>query len=104
MFCLKKPDPAVIREFLAAQKQPKLSCEHVGASQTGAPNGYVVDYNRIQLSRGRAAFERAKDAIKQWKMFDIAWLELFWRNAPIEEGATVAVAVSHLGFWSLNAA
>jgi uncharacterized protein (UPF0548 family) len=104
MFYLKRPGPEKIREFLAAQKQQKLSYEHVGASQTGAPNGYVVDHNRIQLSRGHAAFERAKDAIKQWKMFDIAWLELFWPNTPIEEGATVAIAVSHLGFWSLNAA
>jgi uncharacterized protein (UPF0548 family) len=37
-------------------------------------------------------------------MFDIAWLELFWPSTPIEQGETVAIAVAHLGFWSLNAA
>jgi len=104
MFFLKKPDQEGIREFLSAQKRQPFSYEHVGASRTQASNGYVVDLNRIQLGQGRAAFERAKDAIKQWKMFDIAWLELFWPDTPIEEGATVAIAVSHLGFWSLNAA
>jgi uncharacterized protein (UPF0548 family) len=104
MFYLKKPDLETIREFLAAQKQQKFSYAPVGASRNEAPTGYIADHNRIQLSQGRAAFERAKDAIKQWKMFDIAWLELFWPNTPIEEGATVAIAVSHLGFWSLNAA
>jgi uncharacterized protein (UPF0548 family) len=104
MFYLKKPAPETIREFLAAQKQQKFSYEHVGASRTQAPSGYVLDHNRIQLGQGRIAFERAKNAIQQWKMFDVAWLELFWSSTPIEEGATVAIVVSHLGFWSLNAA
>jgi uncharacterized protein (UPF0548 family) len=31
------------------------------------------------------------------------WIQLGWPDAPIEVGATVAVLVSHLGFWSLNA-
>jgi uncharacterized protein (UPF0548 family) len=104
VFCLIKPAPETIREFLAAQKQQEFSYEQVGASRTEAPSGYAVDHNRIQLGEGRAAFERAKDAINQWKMFDIPWLELFWPSTPIENGATVAIAVSHLGFWSLNAA
>jgi uncharacterized protein (UPF0548 family) len=104
MFRFTKPSPEAVREFLSAQKQQRFSYEHVGASRTQAPSGYVVDHNRIQLGDGRAAFERAKNAIKQWKMFDIPWIELFWPNAPIEEGATVAIAASHLGFWSLNAA
>jgi uncharacterized protein (UPF0548 family) len=104
MFFLKKPGPERIHEFLAAQKRQKFSYEHVGASRTKAPSGYVVDRNRIELGKGRIVFERAKNAINQWKMFDIAWLELFWPDTPIVEGATVAIAVSHLGFWSLNAA
>ena len=36
-------------------------------------------------------------------MFDMAWIELCWPDTPIEPGATVAVVVSHLGFWSMNA-
>jgi uncharacterized protein (UPF0548 family) len=104
MFYLKRPGPEKIREFLTAQKHQKFSYAPVGASRTQTPDDYVVDHNRIQLGDGRAAFERAKDAINQWKMFGIPWLELFWPSTPIEEGATVAIAVSHLGFWSLNAA
>jgi uncharacterized protein (UPF0548 family) len=104
MFFLKKPDPERIREFLAAQKSRQFSYEHMGASRTAAPPGYVVDHHRIQLGQGRSAFARAKDAIKQWKMFDTAWLKLFRPDTPIENGATVAILVSHLGFWSLHAA
>jgi uncharacterized protein (UPF0548 family) len=104
MFCFRKPSPQAIREFLAAQEREQFSYRCVGASRTAAPDGYVVDHNRIQLGQGRGAFARAKDAIRQWKMFDMPWLELLSPDAPIIEGATVAIAVSHLGFWSLNAA
>jgi uncharacterized protein (UPF0548 family) len=104
MFFLKKPDPESIHEFLSAQKHQQFSYEHVGASRSEAPSGYILDHNRIQLGEGRIVFERARNAIEQWKMFEMQWLELFWPDTPIVEGATVAVAASHLGFWSLNAA
>jgi len=104
MFCLNRPDPEAIHEFLAEQKQQGFSYAHIGASRTTAPSGYVVDHNRVQLGEGRAAFERAKNGIKQWKMFDITWVKLCWPSTRIEEGATVAIVISHLGFWSLNAA
>lgn len=104
MFSLKKPTPDKIREFLSAQKQQKFSYAHVGASRTEPPDGYILDHKRIQLGEGRIAFERAKAAIKRWKMFDMTWLELFSPDTPIEAGSTVALVVSHLGFWSLNAA
>ena len=37
-------------------------------------------------------------------MFEMRWVQLCWPDTPIREGATVAVLVSHMGFWSLNAA
>jgi len=96
MFCFTKPSPEAVREFRSAQRDQQFAYEHVGASRTEAPKGYVVDHNRIQLGEGRAAFARAKNAIQQWKMFAIPWIELFWPDTLIEEGATVAVAASHL--------
>jgi uncharacterized protein (UPF0548 family) len=42
-------------------------------------------------------------AIRDWRMFDMDWIELCWRQTPVRTGASVAVLVSHLGFWSLNA-
>jgi uncharacterized protein (UPF0548 family) len=103
MFFLRKPGPDRIREFVAAQKREQFSYEHVGASRTEAPDGFVLDHNRIRLGQGRIVFDNAKNAIKRWKMFELPWLELFWPDTPIEVGSTVAIAVSHLGFWSLNA-
>ncbi len=103
MFSLTKPSPDAVRLFLPTQKDRQFSYEQVGASGGTQPAGYTVDHNRVQLGVGRAVFERAKSALRQWKMFDMDWLELCWPEVPIETGATVAVVVHHLGFWSLNA-
>jgi uncharacterized protein (UPF0548 family) len=74
----------------------------VGASREQAPNGYTVDHNCIQLGAGADAFERATSAIRQWEMFDMPWIDLCWPDTPVEAGATVAILISHFGFWSLN--
>jgi uncharacterized protein (UPF0548 family) len=100
---LGKPNQDSILTFIAAQKTQGFSYAEVGCSRGKVPHGYVADHNRVKLGEGRESFERAKCAIKQWKMFDMSWIELCWPNTPIETGATVAVLISHLGFWSLNA-
>jgi uncharacterized protein (UPF0548 family) len=66
------------------------------------PPGYAVNHVRFQLGRGHGAFERAKQAIREWRMFDVGWIELCWPDAPIQPRSTVAVVVAHLGFWSVN--
>lgn len=75
----------------------------MGASRERAPEGDTVDHNRIQLGGGTRTFERAARAVREWRMFDIGWLELCWPDASIEVGTTVAVLASHFGFYSLNA-
>ena len=103
MYFLSKPDPDEIRTFLSAQRVQSFSYGHVGASRGRLPRGYTTDHNRIRLGEGVEVFARAVKAIRQWKMFDMPWIQLCWPDAPIEEGTTVAVLVSQLGFWSLNA-
>jgi uncharacterized protein (UPF0548 family) len=102
MLCLSKPDGDCIRQFVSAQESRPFSYAHVGATRERAPDGYNVDHNRIQLGEGADVFERAKSAIRQGKMFDMPWVELCWPDTPIKTDATVAVLISHLGFWSLN--
>ena len=103
MFCFSKPSRNAIAEFIALQTSKKFSYPEVGMSQQPAPSGYTLDHNRIRLGEGPNTFDRAKRAISQWKMFDMPWLELCWPEARIQPGSTVAVLVSHLGFWSMNA-
>lgn len=62
-----------------------------------------MERNRIRLGQGEEAFQNAKRALRSWRMFATGWTELCDPDTPIEPGATVAVVVSHYGFWSMNA-
>ncbi len=105
MFFLSRPSNNVVQHFLAAQESSRFSYSDVGESKGGAgPAGHAIDHCRVQLGVGIEAFERAKIAIRQWKMFAIPWVQLCWSDAPIRVGTNVAILISHLGFWSLNAA
>jgi uncharacterized protein (UPF0548 family) len=103
MLCASRPLRNSIDAFLSAQRDQKFSYAEVGSSRKEAPDGYIADHNRIQLGQGTDTFERAKRAIQQWKMFELGWVNLCWPDTPIVAGADVAVVVSHLGFWSMNA-
>lgn len=104
VFSLTKPSSKRIDRFLALQRNRTFSYREVGQSRKGAPPGYQVDHNRIQLGEGRAAFARAVEAIRSWKMFDLGWISAHPPTTLIVPGATVILRVRHLGLWSLNAA
>jgi uncharacterized protein (UPF0548 family) len=102
MFLLSKPSTAVIAEFLDTSASDRYSYAEVGATRVTAPDSYTVDHNRILLGRGEAAFQRAKDAVRSWKMFDVPGLTLVHPDTPIEPGRNVALVAHHLGFYSLS--
>jgi uncharacterized protein (UPF0548 family) len=103
VFLLLKPDSQRIERFLAAQRNRTFSYREVGYSRRGAPPGYTVDHSRVRLGEGRAAFARAVEAIRSWRMFDLGWVSAHPATDEIKPGVTVAVRCRHLGFWSLNA-
>ena len=105
VFLLSRPSNTRIQSFLNQQETASFSYPGVGVSQgCHAPAGYVVDHNRVRLGIGNEVWDRGKQAIQQWKMFDMPWVQLCWPNAPVELKSTVGIAIRHYGFWSLNAA
>jgi uncharacterized protein (UPF0548 family) len=56
----------------------------------------------VTIGRGAADFVRARAALDRWAHFELGWVELYSRRAPVSPGLVVAVLVKHLGFWSLN--
>ena len=103
MFCWSKPNRESVIAFLSVQQKQPFSYADVGSSRREAPKEYIVDHNRIKLGQGVQVFERAKCALTKWKMFDMPWIDLCWPDTPVQLGANVAVVISHLGFWSMNA-
>ena len=103
MFFFSRPDRKSILKFLSAQQNQTFSYAEVGCTRHQAPKGYITDHSRIRLGEGIDTFERAKRAMRNWKMFDMPWIELCWPDTPVQRGADVAVVVAHLGSWSVHA-
>ncbi len=106
MFFLADPKRGSIDAFLKEADRDTFSYSEIGATLHGAsPSGYRnCDHNRIRLGKGEEDWEQAKELIRAWKMFDLGWARICWPETPIEPGRNVAMAASHLGFYSLNAA
>ncbi|HKF52946.1 MAG TPA: DUF1990 family protein, partial [Candidatus Acidoferrales bacterium] len=102
MFLLRKPSAEFIRNFIVSQNDQPFSYGRSGATRDETPpRKYNIDHHRIHLGSGTHVFDRACEALRQWKMFDMSWIQLCWPNTPIDVHSTVAVLISHAGFWSL---
>ena len=101
MFLTRRPSPDQIKQFIDRSKSLKLSYEPVGIAGE-SPRGYKVDEAGAVIGVGTAVFAAAKEALRNWRQFDLGWVELYPQGAPVETGTVVAVLVRHLGFWSLN--
>jgi uncharacterized protein (UPF0548 family) len=103
MFTLREPSEHDVANFLSQQSNLPFTYAEVGATQSRAPAGYTVDHNRIQLGNGGKVYERAVEALKQWRQFELGWVSVAPCGVKIEPGATVAVKAWACGLWSLNA-
>ncbi len=105
MFVFEKPTDEAIERFLDAQTDAPFSYHGIGttADEPAIPPGYLIDRYRVRLGSGEATYQRARAAVRAWKMFDIPWLRLHRDDTPIEPGRTVAIVPEHFGFYSLNA-
>jgi len=103
MFRLTKPTSQQIQQFLDSREADSFSYDAVGATRNSSPPaGYIVDHNRELLGSGRDTFDRSKQAVREWKMFEVPGLRLIHNDTPIESGRNVALLAHHLGFYSLH--
>lgn len=101
MFLSHRPSAQEIAAFLDASRRLPLSYAPPGLAKTGA-HGFRADEMVTTIGSGAADFARAVTALGGWRHFDLGWVELFPPRASVSHGTVVAVAISHLGFWSLN--
>jgi len=101
VFLTHWPTKSEIEKFIDKSSNLPLSYSPVGLARESPP-GFNVDVASAIVGRGADAFARARLALSEWRHFELGWVELFPRAAPIEPGTVVAVLVHHLGFWSLN--
>jgi uncharacterized protein (UPF0548 family) len=102
VFFWQKPDRSTLERLLAQHQTDPLSYSAVGGTQGEVPEGYKIDHNRTLIGHGLDQFKAAQAAIDAWRMFALDWIEIFPALPSVQVGATVAVVVRHLGFWSVN--
>lgn len=98
-----RPPAEVVREFLAAEGGKPFSYQEVGATRGDGPAGYAVDRCQAFLGKGQRTFEAACAALRRWEMFRLGWVDVYWPDAPLEEGSVVAVLGRFSGLCFLNA-
>lgn len=102
MFFQSIPDKQQAQVILDQQAKRSYSYDDVGMTAGSPPARYVVDHNRIQIGSGAGAFDAACDAMRQWQMFGMGWIDLLWPNAPLVEGTVVGVVAQLPGLSVFN--
>jgi uncharacterized protein (UPF0548 family) len=90
------------RTGLASQRAQAFFYPDVGATRHELPAGYTVLRGRVNPGEGSATSDRAVQALRRWKMFDVPGSQFYWPGTPFIPGKTVAIVIRHFGFWSLN--
>jgi uncharacterized protein (UPF0548 family) len=107
MFTFSEPTDREIAKYISSQAKLPFSYAEVGATRNNhnaaGPVGYTLDHNRVQLGRGAEVYQRAVEALQQWRQFELGWVSIAPRGVKLEKGATVAVKAWAYGMWSLNA-
>jgi uncharacterized protein (UPF0548 family) len=101
VFFALRPSQRTVDRFIAKSQSLPLSYARVGLVRSETIRGRVSRMD-VAIGHGAPDFERAKQALASWKPFDLGWVWLFPKDAPIEPGTVVAVLIRHVGFWSLN--
>ena len=103
MATFRKPPPAVLDTFRAAQAEFDFTYPSVGATAGTPPPGYVVDRTRVELGSGESTFAAARAALGRWEQFRLGWVEAGPTDTPIRTGEVVAVVARVFGVWWVNA-
>jgi uncharacterized protein (UPF0548 family) len=103
MIRLAKPSTNLLRRFVDEQARQPHRYEAVGATAGEPPKGFVIDRTRARLGDGEQTFVAAKMALRQWRQFQLGWVEPWPTDVPLLPGEIVAI-VARVGpvYW-LNA-
>ncbi len=101
MISVRLPGADHIGELFDELATAKFSYSEVGATRGEVPKGYNVDRYSAILGYGDAAFESAKQAIRDWVPFHLPWIRVFPQSEPTK-GVMAAVVARLVGLWWTN--
>ncbi len=90
------------RDLPFSYREVGVTCDWISQKDSILEDRYRINHRRFRIGTGEAAFERARQALTRWEMFNLDWVRLCWPDAPVEQGATLAILGRVLGIWTLN--
>lgn len=102
MYSIYRPTEEQIKALIKDQKDRPFAYSPTEITKNVPQSGYVVDHNRVQLGKGVQDYQAGIEALRNWRMFNLGWVNISDPTTPIEKGECVAVIASHMGFWSLH--
>jgi uncharacterized protein (UPF0548 family) len=106
LFRLSRMTEAETLALLAAAHLAPVSSPDLLTAANGLlgtpPRGFVHDISQSELGRGRLAFEAARDALLQWRPFDLGWVRVVNPGAKIAPGQLIGVQAHTAYLWSVN--
>lgn len=100
-FALSRPDDPHLRAVRDLHAEEPYSYDAVGRTRSQPPSGWALDRQEGVLGSGERIWERTREAIDRWRMFDQPWIHLV-PDGPPEAGRTVVFASQQLGVWVTN--
>jgi len=97
MLWIREPLTAEIRDFLSNNALSSFSYRELGCTKGRNVSGFNTDRYRIQLGTGPETWERAKRAVRDWRMFSIDWARMCWPYKKLVPGTVIAVKAHHFG-------
>ena len=105
MLLLRPPSEDCIKTIIDAQRHASLTYANVGWTERSAvPNGFVANQWQTVIGNGDIAFQRAKDAIREYQMLRLGWIQMVGPPEPIAPDSIVCTLARQLRVYSLNVA
>jgi uncharacterized protein (UPF0548 family) len=86
MLFLQKPERERVEKLVKQEENEPFTYPEVGGTKSNFPSGYSIIRERILLGKGEAVFEKAKQTLNAWKMFDLSWVTLYAAKDPPSVG------------------
>lgn len=103
MFLLKEPTPETAKRYMEERVSAEVAYNPL--LHTSFPErvkGYVNDDNVAVIGQGEECFEKAREAVRSWRVFPDSWAKVYVSEVAQKVGTVVGVVLKHLGFYSIN--
>ena len=105
MFLLRRPNDRLVQRVIDDQREKDFTYAHLGATRDDeCPVGFHENRGQAVIGRGAEVFGRAKQAIRDWRMLNLGWIQTVVAPDEISEGELVATVARAFGVYSLNVA